>query len=135
MKLDPQELFVYGTLRKGGANPMHDFLAREAEFIGMATCCGKLYRVDFYPGVVTSTTPDDLVHGEVYRLRRPAFALAELDRYEACGPGFSPPTEYVREVATVRLNDGREVPAWIYIYNRPVAGLELIPSGDFFARP
>lgn len=134
MNPEPQELFVYGTLRKGGANPMHDFLAREADFIGTATCRGRLYRVDFYPGAVPSTRPDDVVHGEVYRLRRPAFALAELDRYEACGAGFAPPTEYVREVATVRLCDGREVPVWIYLYNRPVADLELIPSGDFFAR-
>jgi gamma-glutamylcyclotransferase (GGCT)/AIG2-like uncharacterized protein YtfP len=132
---EPQELFVYGTLRKGGANPMHDFLAREADFVGAATCCGLLYRVDFYPGLVLSAAPDDRVNGEVYRLHRPPFALAELDRYEACGPGFAAPTEYLRQVHTVRLHDGRDVPAWVYVYNRPVDGLELIRCGDFFARP
>lgn len=126
-------LFVYGTLRQGGDNPMHDFLARESDFIAHATWQGRLYRVDFYPGAVPSDDPAARVHGEVYRLRRPMFALADLDRYEACGPGFAAPTEYLRELHPVRLRDGREVLAWVYVYNRPVEGLELITSGDFFA--
>lgn len=125
-------LFVYGTLRKDGANPMHDFLARESDFVAHATWQGRLYRVDFYPGAVPSDDPAHAVHGEVYRLRRPMFALADLDRYEACGPGFAVPTEYLRELHPVRLRDGREVQAWVYVYNRPVGGLELISSGDFF---
>jgi len=131
--LKPRELFVYGTLRQGGANPMHDFLAREADFLGKATCQGRLYRIDFYPGAVDSADYNDVVHGEVYRLHRPPFALAELDRYEACGPGFANPTEYVRELRQVRLHNGHAIEAWVYIYNRPVEGLELIPGGDFFA--
>ncbi|MEW6646501.1 MAG: gamma-glutamylcyclotransferase family protein [Pseudomonadota bacterium] len=126
-------LFVYGTLRQGGANPMHDFLARESDFIAHATWQGRLYRVDFYPGAVPSDDPAEVVHGEVYRLRRPLFALAELDRYEACGPGFALPTEYVRELRQVRLHNGHTIAAWVYVYNRPVEGLELIPGGDFFA--
>jgi len=125
-------LFVYGTLCKNGNNPMHDFLARESDFVAHATWQGRLYRVDFYPGAVPSDDPADMVHGEVYRLRRPMFALADLDRYEACGPEFAQPTEYVRELRTVRLHDGREVQAWVYVYNRTVDGLELIASGDFF---
>ncbi|MGR9088885.1 MAG: gamma-glutamylcyclotransferase, partial [Gammaproteobacteria bacterium] len=53
-----------------------------------------------------------------------------LDRYEGIGPEFRMPHEYQRQQQPVRLDNGRSVMAWLYLYNRPTAGLEIIEAGD-----
>ena len=94
-------LFVYGTLMRGFDHPMAQLLSRSAEFIGEARCRGRLYLVKHYPGLVLSDDPTDAVFGELYRLRQPDALLREFDMYEACGEGFAPPTEYVRQMLAV----------------------------------
>src|ERR1700677_5365684 len=98
-------LFVYGTLMRGSDHPMAMLLSRAADFIGEARCQGRLYRVKHYPGLVLSDDAEDVVFGEVYRLRRRAELLREFDIYEACGEGFAEPTEYVGQVLPVTLGD------------------------------
>ena len=124
-------LFVYGTLMRGFDHPMAKLLAKSANFIGEATCKGRLYRVNHYPGLVLSDDPADIVFGEVYRLRAGEELLREFDMYEACGEGFAEPTEYVREMLEVALDDGTASEAWTYLYNWPVAHLPRIASGRF----
>jgi gamma-glutamylcyclotransferase (GGCT)/AIG2-like uncharacterized protein YtfP len=132
-------LFVYGTLMRGFDHPMAKLLSRSADFIGEAHCRGKLYRVKHYPGLVLSDDPQDLsqdiVFGEVYRLRQPIELLREFDMYEACGEGFAEPTEYLRQMLSVTLEDGAvsevRTEAWTYVYNWPVAHLPRIESGRF----
>lgn len=124
-------LFVYGTLRKGAASEMQRWFARYADFAGSATYQGRLYKIDDYPGAVPSKNSTHRVKGEVYSLREATKVLSKLDEYEGCGPGFSQPTEYVRERQAVVLSGGRELIAWVYIYNRATAGLAEIASGDF----
>src|SRR5437899_120987 len=75
-------LFVYGTLMRGFDHPMARLLSRSADFIGEARCQGRLYRIKHYPGLVLSGDPDDVVFGELYRLRAPKESLREFDRYE-----------------------------------------------------
>jgi len=53
--------------------------------------------------------------------------------YEACGEGFAQPTEYVRRMLPVTLDDKTEE-AWTYLYNWPVTGLPRIASGRFMER-
>ena len=89
-------LFVYGTLMRGFDHPMAQLLSRAADFIGEARCGGRLYLVKHYPGLVPSDDADDIVFGELFRLREAAACLREFDMYEACGEGFKEPTEYVR---------------------------------------
>ncbi len=125
-------LFVYGTLRRDTKSEMYHFLTQFADFVDEATFQGRLYLVDYYPGVVTSKNPHDIVRGEVYRLQEPGFVLSQLDKYEECGPGFPEPTEYIRCKENVVLQRGDKVEAWVYIYNRPTQGLHRIESGDFF---
>jgi gamma-glutamylcyclotransferase (GGCT)/AIG2-like uncharacterized protein YtfP len=55
-----------------------------------------------------------------------------LDDYEECSPSFPAPTEYQRLLQTVYLSNGSAISAWIYVYNQPTSGLEVIESGDFF---
>src|SRR5436309_3469967 len=81
-------LFVYGTLMRGFDHPMAKLLSRSADFLGEATCRGRLYLVKHYPGLVLSDNTDDIVFGELYRLRARDELLGEFDMYEACGTGF-----------------------------------------------
>jgi gamma-glutamylcyclotransferase (GGCT)/AIG2-like uncharacterized protein YtfP len=126
-------LFVYGTLMRGFDLPMAQLLSRSADFVGEARCHGRLYLVKEYPGLVLSGDPADVVFGELYRLRRPAELLRELDMYEACGEGFATPTEYVRRMLPVEGEVGAAGDAWSYVYNWPVAHLPRIDSGRFMA--
>jgi len=135
-------LFVYGTLMRGFDHPMAKLLSRSAGLIGEARCQGRLYRVKHYPGLVLSDDlqedPNDIVFGEVYRLRQPVELLREFDMYEACGEGFAEPTEYIRQMLSVTLGDGAaseaRTEAWTYVYNWPVAHLARIESGRFLER-
>ena len=126
-------LFVYGTFMRGFDHPMAKLLSANADFLGDATCRGKLYLVRHYPGLVLSDNAGDIVHGELFRLRARDELLREFDMYEACGEGFKPPTEYVREMLHVSLADGSASEAWTYVYNWPIAKLPRIASGRFIA--
>src|ERR1700720_698837 len=123
-------LFVYGTLMRGFDHPMAQLLSRSADFLGPARCRGRLYLVKHYPGLVLSDDADDVVFGELFRLRQPAELLREFDMYEACGEGFAEPTEYIRQMLSVTLEAAR-AKAWTYVYNGPVAHLPRIASGRF----
>jgi gamma-glutamylcyclotransferase (GGCT)/AIG2-like uncharacterized protein YtfP len=132
-------LFVYGTLMRDFDHPMAQLLSRSADFIGEARCAGRLYLVKHYPGLVLSDAADEVVFGELYRLKQPEALLREFDMYEACGEGFAEPTEYIRQMLPVTLVDGAagEAPtseAWTYIYNWPVAHLPRIASGRFMEK-
>jgi gamma-glutamylcyclotransferase (GGCT)/AIG2-like uncharacterized protein YtfP len=127
-------LFVYGTLMRGYVHPMAKLLSANADFLGEATCRGKLYLVKHYPGLVLSDDAGDIVHGELYRLRDVEALLREFDMYEACGEGFPEPTQYIRQMLSVRLADGSASEAWTYLYNWPVAKLKRIESGQFLAK-
>jgi gamma-glutamylcyclotransferase (GGCT)/AIG2-like uncharacterized protein YtfP len=127
-------LFVYGTLMRGYVHPMAKLLSANADFLGEATCRGKLYLVKHYPGLVLSDDAGDIVHGELYRLREVEALLREFDMYEACGEGFPEPTQYIRQMLSVRLADGSASEAWTYLYNWPVAKLKRIESGRFLAK-
>ena len=124
-------LFVYGTLRRVSRSRMHGVFLKSAEFIGKGGYQGRLYLISDYPGVVPSDDPDDIVKGEVYKLRDPDRTLRDLDRYEECGDEFPQPTEYLRQVQDISLFDGRTCRAWVYIYNRPTDTLQPVHSGDY----
>jgi gamma-glutamylcyclotransferase (GGCT)/AIG2-like uncharacterized protein YtfP len=127
-------LFVYGTLMRGFDYPMAQLLSRNADFVGEARCGGRLYLIKHYPGLVLSDAPDEIVFGELYRLSRPDELLREFDMYEACGEGFVAPTEYIRQLLPVILDNGAAVEAWTYVYNWPVAHLPRIVSGRFMEK-
>ena len=127
-------LFVYGTLMRGFDHPMAQLLSRSADFLSGGRCRGRLYLVKHYPGLVLSDDPTDVVFGELYRLRAPRELLREFDMYEACGEGFAEPTEYIRRMLPVTLDDATVSEAWTYLYNWPVAHLPRIVSGRFMER-
>lgn len=124
-------LFVYGSLMRGFDHPMARLLSANADFVGEGKCRGRLYLVKHYPGLVLSDDPADIVCGELYRLREREAMLREFDMYEACGEGFAQPTEYLREMLQVALDDGAVSEAWTYVYNWPLTQLPRIASGRF----
>jgi gamma-glutamylcyclotransferase (GGCT)/AIG2-like uncharacterized protein YtfP len=130
---DCDRLFAYGTLRRGSQHPLAHRLADASDFVGRATYQGRLFLVENYPGVIAANNPHSIVHGDVYRLHQPHLLLPILDDYEECGPAFPQPAEYVRAIQTIRLACGSKCFAWIYLYNRKIADLKPLASGDFFA--
>jgi gamma-glutamylcyclotransferase (GGCT)/AIG2-like uncharacterized protein YtfP len=132
--MNHEYIFVYGTLRRDTDSQMHHLLTKYAEFVDDATCLGKLYKVDYYPGMTASDNSKDIVHGEVYLLQHTGIVLPLLDQYEEFGLEFHEPNEYIRQQQTVCLKNGNIVTAWIYIYNYPTDGLELIEPVNFLKR-
>ncbi len=119
---------------------MGSLLRESAERIVEASIRGKLYLVEdltgpggierpsYYPAAVLSDSPDDVIYGEIYKLKDISI-LSLLDAYEECGPEFPEPHEYVRHLITVESPDKGNIQAWAYLYNRPVAGMKRITGG------
>lgn len=119
-----EHLFVYGLLRSDIGGPMQPALAAAARLAGRGSWRGRLYRVGEFPGAVPCDG-DEFVLGELYELGEGAEALlSRLDAYEGV------PSDYVRVRSRVHC-EGRELEAWIYVWNRPTDELERIESGDF----
>lgn len=121
-------LFVYGTLRGDTGHPAADLLERRARAVGYGLLRGRLYDLGAYPAAVRSPEPRHRVRGIVYRME-PGLRevlLSELDAYEGA--------EYRREVATVRLESGESVSAWVYLYARTPPPGRVIRGGDYRRR-
>ena len=116
-----ETVFVYGTLRRGGSN--HHRL-QGAEFVATATVRGRLYRIDWYPGLVADENADEVI-GEIHQV--PATMLSALDDYE--GP------EYQRVKMDVRTSRREDPPcrAWVWLWDGPVDESRHIAGGDWLA--
>jgi gamma-glutamylcyclotransferase (GGCT)/AIG2-like uncharacterized protein YtfP len=129
--MSEQYLFVYGTLMAATRHPMAMRLARESRLVGNGTIRGRLYDLGAYPALVETGEGDGEVHGEVRALNSPAASLPWLDAYEGIVPGRD--SDYERVERRVRLEDGRALTAWVYLYRKPVTGRRLIESGSWLA--
>lgn len=129
--MESEYIFVYGSLRRGSSSPVRGVLDNYAEYVGEATFRGNLFEIDWYPGVVPSKDENDIVYGEIYKMIDSEKVLSELDRYEGCSPANSKPHAFVRKERIVKLKEGKELNAWIYLYNQSTSGKKRIPSGDF----
>jgi gamma-glutamylcyclotransferase (GGCT)/AIG2-like uncharacterized protein YtfP len=117
---DPGLLFVYGTLKRGFPNPWSRRLWAHAAFLGEASMPGRLVDLGAYPALLEPVSPGDFVHGEVAALRD-ASLLGALDLYE--GP------QYKRIVRRVRMYDGSEREAWVYLFRASPGRARIIPGG------
>lgn len=124
-------LFVYGSLRKDFSSPASEVLDNHAKYVGEASFQGKLFKIDWYPGVVPSDDPDDRVLGEVYKISDKNEVLEKLDKYEGCSPEDPKPHAFNRKQRLVTLDSGGTIDAWIYLYTRSVSGKDRIVSGDY----
>ncbi|CAG5012805.1 hypothetical protein DYBT9275_05251 [Dyadobacter sp. CECT 9275] len=123
-------LFTYGTLMKGFDNPFSARLQESSYFQGLGRIPGKLYRVSWYPGAVYEPQASEKVYGEVYKPHNPTDLFMELDDYEDVSEDEKA-SLYLRRVVPVTLSNNEILHCWAYLYNQPVAGLELIKNGNF----
>jgi gamma-glutamylcyclotransferase (GGCT)/AIG2-like uncharacterized protein YtfP len=114
---------------------MSKVLEQYADRVGRGRLPGILYDVGLYPGAVRKSGTRAFVWGDVYNLRDPERALRVLDRYEGWNEKNPAAAEFRRSRVTIDLGQGRKVPAWVYLYNRPTTGLPRIRSGDYLKRP
>lgn len=129
-----KNLFVYGTLRRSARSRMSRVLEREADFIDHASMPGALFDLGDYPGAVEGRDSESQVRGDVYRLRNPEKTLSALDRYEGFDPDDASGSEYRRARRKVKLDSGKQVQAWVYLYNQPTEGQPRIRSGNYRER-
>lgn len=124
----PNELvFVYGTLRRGGS---HHWRMDGAEFVRSGVIRGRLYRFDWYPGLVADDAGGEIT-GEVYAVG--AELLAALDLFEGLSAGEIEGSEYRRVRVTV--SGGDPVTAWIWEWLGPVDEARRITGGDWLNAP
>jgi gamma-glutamylcyclotransferase (GGCT)/AIG2-like uncharacterized protein YtfP len=110
-------VFVYGTLRRGGSN---HFRMSGSGFVAAATVRGRLYRIDWYPGLVLDKAGDE-ISGEVYAVGPER--MDQLDEFEG--------GEYRRASVAVRSTSGETMHAWAWEWRESVEGLERITDGDW----
>ncbi|MET0356521.1 MAG: gamma-glutamylcyclotransferase family protein [Cellvibrio sp.] len=131
-KIKSDYLFVYGTLRSACESDAHKQYLQGADFVSPAKTRGKLYLVDYYPGLVLSET-EHWAMGEVYLIESEA-QLHELDVYEGCAKKSPQPHEYERRIVNTVLSSGELINAWAYIYKQDTSNFSVIDSGDFLAK-
>jgi len=123
-------VFVYGTLRRGASNA---FRMEGAEFVRKGLVRGRLYRVDWYPGLVLDDQAD-WVAGEFWRIHERK--LHELDAFEGLRQGESEGDEYRRirfsvEECCFDPSGLRGEHAWMWEWKGETEGLRLVTSGDW----
>ncbi|MFV8833648.1 gamma-glutamylcyclotransferase [Aquisalimonas sp.] len=111
-----EQIFVYGTLRRGGSNHR---LLQDARLLGEHLTDPVFAMLDIgpYPGVVPGG--QTAVRGEVYVVTPARFR--ELDALEDY------PRTYTRRPLTTPWGD-----AWIYLYRPRGQRLPQVSSGDWF---
>lgn len=125
MESPKQIVFVYGTLRRGGSN---HFRLAGAEFVAAGTVTGRLYRIDWYPGLVIDTAGSE-IRGEVYAVD--SEQLSALDAFEGLSAGEIEGSEYRRIQTSVMLQDSQTITAWVWEWLGNVDESLRIADGDW----
>ncbi len=122
----PRHVFVYGTLRKGGRNDINSLLPAP-RYVGMGEVKGRLYHIDWYPGLALGGEEAVTVVGEVYEVTPALEAI--LDEIEALEEGED--SEYFKREMTIEVN-GSPIPCFVYEINpNRVRDSRLIGHGDW----
>lgn len=138
--MDADGLFVYGTLREGGAN--HAWLLRtQPEGLTRAWVAGRLFHLAAgYPALVAAPEPGTpapgpgWVRGDFVGYEDEGdldAALADLDPLEGVEEGL-----FTREILPVTLEGGQRYLAWAYVFHvERLPRLEReaveVPHGDW----
>jgi gamma-glutamylcyclotransferase (GGCT)/AIG2-like uncharacterized protein YtfP len=128
-------LFVYGTLMEGESRHHileswgKPFIEREARAPGL------LYRSNKgYACMVPAENPSQVVTGELYQLPDVRHTFEMLDIVEGVGGYESRTSLFRRAILRVSSADGNTYPAWVYLYDKEVRGLQHISSGKWQMR-
>lgn len=130
MKLE--YLFVYGSLRKAMGHPAHEFVQKYYEYIGEAKTKGILYNLTDFPAAI-QTDDEKYIVGELYKIKNLdelSFAMAQIDDYEGVLDEDGNTPLYKKVKGDVILENGDNINAWVYFYNRNIDSQSIIESGD-----
>lgn len=117
---DRSLVFVYGTLKRGGAN--HHVLAGETFVAEARTRPGyTLFDLGDYPGMVACADDNEGVAGEVWSVE--SATLARLDAFEGV------PEKLYRREPVALLAPFADATVDAYIYARSIAGARRIGGG------
>lgn len=129
-------IFVYGTLRHAYArlptslrrlNPP-SVLHTTGTYIGTTNLPHfGLFDVGDYPGILPCENAS--VVGDLFQVES-ELVLEVLDEYEGIGGLYEIPYEYRREQIRVDM-DGKEMLAWVYVYNWNLGKVQWIRGGDY----
>jgi gamma-glutamylcyclotransferase (GGCT)/AIG2-like uncharacterized protein YtfP len=129
-------LAVYGTLRRGFRN--EDLTHGRTEHLGEGRLPGRLLHIGgplrsypypaYLPGPDGPGDPQVVV--EVLRITDRGI-WTDLHALEAYDPGDLAGSEYHPAAVTVRMLDGRRLPALTYVFAQPGDGWPVIGSGDW----
>lgn len=80
--MEPEYLFVYGTLLSVFKHPVAVSVKSFLSLMGKASLNGRLYDVGSYPGAILMKEDASEVVGELYRVINPEKVFKILDSYE-----------------------------------------------------
>ena len=118
------KLFIYGTLRRGGSN---HFRMEGAEFVGGGRIAGRIYKIDWYPGLVCDVAGE--VKGELYRVSDEH--LRALDEFEGIVPEEGESCGYRRVKVEVTLDSGEKESAWVWEWIGDFSSALALDTGDW----
>lgn len=124
-------LFVYGTLRKEINHPMTDLLEKYTLEVLTGSVRGKLFDGGSFPAAIASEDQSDTIQGDLYKIKNPKAVFWHLDPYEGYSPKHPSKSLFVRKKVSVQTSNKRSIKAWIYLYNKSVNHLAIIPNGDY----
>ncbi|HEY6978022.1 MAG TPA: gamma-glutamylcyclotransferase family protein [Chitinophagaceae bacterium] len=132
MEQKHQQLFVYGSLRKGFHHPAYDYISKYFSLVSGARIKGVLYDMGSHPAA-TPATGETFIIGELYTIKNEAefsWAIEQLDDYEGLHVEEGEKAMFKREITDVYISDKEKTQAWVYWFNGDTAGKPVIASGD-----
>ena len=131
----PTRVFFYGTLVAGNPNAVAAAIHAALEPMGPARTAGALFAIPdpagWFPALVSG---EGAVSGALYRAGASfdADLLARMDAYEDFDPADPTGSLYRRVSIVVQGEDGADLPAAAYLWNRALPpGAEPIGGGHF----
>jgi gamma-glutamylcyclotransferase (GGCT)/AIG2-like uncharacterized protein YtfP len=124
-------LFLYGTLMQHESDEEMALVVNRLNRIGSASVRGRLYDFGDYPGAVVDPSSNTSVRGELVELPDDESFLHTLDRYEEFDPTNPQHSLFVRTKVRIQLTDGRNVDAWMYVYNKHPGDAPIITGGTY----
>ncbi len=124
-------LFLYGTLKPNEAASDVAETVRTLRRVGSATVPGRLYDFGDYPGAVIDQSAKTSIKGELFELPNDDSALKALDDYEEFNRTDRKNSLFIRTRAVATLQGGRQLNAWVYVYNHNPGCARQIVSGDY----
>ncbi len=131
MNTNPNNLFVYGSLRSGFKNPAYEYITQYFTYAGEALIKGQFYDAGTHP-VAIATSNEDMIVGELYTLNNTedfSWAFEQLDDYEGVHVEAGETPLYKRAIVQV-FQENKIIDAWVYWYNGSIEGLPKIETGD-----